>query len=491
VAEEGPEPTLGAVEPEESIIIENTPDRPLVVVANRLPVSRGPEGWRAAAGGLVTALRPVIAETGGAWVGWDDDPEGVPERVDGLDCDLHPVSLSAHDVQGYYHGFANRTVWPLFHDLVVEPVVDRAWWRTYQDVNRRFAEATTEVVAQHDEVPLIWVQDYHLMLLPEMLRSLAPDAPIGFFLHVPFPPPELFIRLPWRDRLLNGMLAADSIGFHTAQYRDNFVRSVQHLFTGITALGDLLILPDGRQVRAVAHPISIDTDEFAALATSAETEQEYEALREQFAGRRVFLGVDRLDYTKGIRHRLQSIELMLERQPELRGKVAFVQVAVPSRDDVQEYRDLRTAVETEVGRINGRFTEPGHDVPVHYLYRGVAREKLGAYYRLADVMCVTPLKDGMNLVAKEFVVVQAATGGDGALLLSEFCGAAAEFGDDAVRCNPFDVEGQSELMESALNLDELERKARIRRMAETVKRTDVFRWVADELADIEEGFSRP
>jgi trehalose-6-phosphate synthase len=171
--------------------------------------------------------------------------------------------------------------------------------------------------------------------------------------------------------------------------------------------------------------------------------------------------------------------------------VAFVQVAVPSRDDVQEYRDLRTQVETEVGRINGRFTEPGHDVPVHYLYRGVPREKLGAYYRMADVMCVTPLKDGMNLVAKEFVVVQAATDGAGALLLSEFCGAAAEFGDDAVRCNPFDVEGQSELMESALALDEVERKARIRRMAEVVKRTDVFRWVADELADIEEGFTRP
>lgn len=467
------------------------PDRPLVVVANRLPVSRGPQGWRAAAGGLVTALRPVIAKTGGAWVGWDDDPEGVPPRVDGLDCDLHPVSLSTADVRGYYHGFANRTVWPLFHDLVVEPVIDRGWWRSYQDVNRRFAEMTAEVAAGHDAPPMIWVQDYHLMLLPEMLRGMIPDAPIGFFLHVPFPPPELVSRLPWRDQLLTGLLAADSVGFHTAQYRDNFIRSVQHLFTGITALGDTLILPDGRQVRCVAHPISIDTEEFARLGTGDATDAELADLREQFAGRRVFLGVDRLDYTKGIRHRLQSIELLLERNPSLRREVAFVQVAVPSRDDVQEYRDLRTQVETEVGRINGRFTEPGHDVPVHYLYRGVPREKLGAYYRLADVMCVTPLKDGMNLVAKEFVVVQAAAGDAGVLLLSEFCGTAMEFGDDAVRCNPFDVEGQSYLMESALELDESDRKARIRRMAETVKRADVFRWVDEELASIEEGFSRP
>jgi trehalose 6-phosphate synthase len=467
------------------------PDRPLVVVANRLPVSRGPGGWRAAAGGLVTALRPVIAQTGGAWVGWDDDPDGVPQRVEGLDCDLYPVSLSTAEVHGYYHGFANRTVWPLFHDLVVEPVIDRGWWRTYQDVNRRFAERTAEVVAEHDQPPMIWVQDYHLMLLPEMLRGMVPDAPIGFFLHVPFPPPELVSRLPWRDQLLTGLLAADSVGFHTAQYRDNFIRSVQHLFTGVTALGDTLILPDGRQVRCVAHPISIDTDEFTRLGSGEGTDAELADLREQFAGRRVFLGVDRLDYTKGIRHRLQSIELLLERNPSLRREVAFVQVAVPSRDDVQEYRDLRSQVETEVGRINGRFTEPGHDVPVHYLYRGVPREKLGAYYRLADAMCVTPLKDGMNLVAKEFVVVQAATGGAGVLLLSEFCGTAMEFGDDAVRCNPFDVEGLSYLMESALELDETDRKARIRRMAEVVKRADVFRWVDEELASIEEGFSRP
>jgi trehalose 6-phosphate synthase len=347
------------------------------------------------------------------------------------------------------------------------------------------------VVVDADVAPLIWIQDYHLMLQPELVRAASPGSPIGFFLHTPFPPPELFARLPWRDQLLHGLLAADAIGFHTRVYRDNFVRSVQQLYPGVTALGDTLVLPDGRQVKAVAHPISIDVDEFSELATSEATERELEDLKRQFEGRRVLLGVDRLDYTKGIRHRLQSIELLLERRPDLVGTFTFIQIAVPSRDDVQEYRRLRTSVETEVGRINGRFTEPGKDVPVHYLYRGVPREALAAYYRLADVMCVTPLKDGMNLVAKEFVTVQSAAGEDGVLLLSEFCGTAMEFGDDAVRTNPFDIEGQSYLMESALDLHPDDRRGRLARMAEVVRESDVYRWVEAELGQIAPGGHGP
>jgi trehalose 6-phosphate synthase len=464
--------------------------RPLVVIANRLPVGRTAQGWEASAGGLVTALRPVIEETGGAWIGWDDDADAVPARVDGLACDLHAVSLSRAQVRGYYHGFANRTIWPLFHDLIAQPVIDRSWWRTYEEVNTHFADATAKVIAGLPAPPLLWIHDYHLMLLPELLRRRFPDSPLGFFLHIPFPPPELVARLPWRNQLLEGLLAADAVGFHTRRYRDNFIQSVQQMFRGVSALGDTLALPDGRHVRAVAHPISIDTEEFSELAVAEETEAELAELREQFAGQRVFLGVDRLDYTKGIRHRLQSIELLLERNPALRSEVTFVQIAVPSRDDVKEYRELRTEVETEVGRINGRFTEPGHDVPVHYLYRGVSREKLAAYYRLADVMCVTPLKDGMNLVAKEFVTCQAAGGDDGALLLSEFAGALLEFGDDAIRCNPFDVEGLSYLMEAAIGLDSADRRARLRRMAEAVRRNDVFRWVNDQLRAIERSHER-
>ncbi len=461
-----------------------TGDAPLLLVANRLPLARHKGVWRPSSGGLVTALTPVVERVGGSWVGWDEDAQGVPSRVDGLNVDLHAVDLEPDLVEGYYHGFTNRTLWPLFHDLVVQPVIDRSWWRSYVTVTSRFADTVSEVIAASPTQPTVWIQDYHLLLLPHLLRERFPELRIGVFLHIPFPAPELFARLPWRESLLGGMLAADSLGFHTEQYRDNFLRTVQRVMPDATVLGDSVIREDGRRVRAVSHPISIDTDEFADLARDPATDREVEALREQFGDRKVLLGVDRLDYTKGIRHRLQAIELLLEQRPHLRGRFVFIQIAVPSRDDVEEYRRLRTQVETEVGRINGRFTEPGHDVPVHYLHRSIDRTRLAAYYRLADVMCVTPLKDGMNLVAKEFVTVRDATDGDGVLVLSEFCGTAHEFGHDAIRCNPFDVEGLATLMEGALDLKPDDRKGRLARMAQVVRDHDVFRWVDDELAAI-------
>jgi trehalose 6-phosphate synthase len=451
--------------------------RTLIVVANRLPVRWRDGTWQASGGGLVTALRPVIEESGGHWVGWDGGNPDVPATVDGLAAVMHPVSLSEQEIAGHYDGFANRTIWPLFHDLVVQPVLDRAWWLLHKDVNWRFAKAVASVDTKD---PIVWVHDYHLMLAPAMIRSLRPGCPIGFFLHIPFPPPELLARLPWRRDLLEGLLGADVVSFHTTRYRDNFVRSVLRVMTDTQLIGETLVLADGRRVRTAAHPISIDADEFAALATSQETDSELKALREQFEGRRVLLGVDRLDYTKGIRHRLQAIAHLLENYPDLRRQFAFVQIAVPSRDDVQEYRDLRDEVEGTVGRINGRFTEPGHDVPVHYLYRSISPARLAAYYRLADVCCVTPLKDGMNLVAKEFVTVQGAGGEAGALLLSEFTGAVLEM-TDAISCNPFDVEGMGELMEQCLELDLSDRRQRIERMAARVHEHDVHAWVASEL----------
>ena len=457
---------------------------PLLLVANRLPLTRHRGVWRPSSGGLVTALTPVVERVGGSWVGWDEDAQGVPSRVEGLNCDLHAVELEPELVDSYYHGFNNRTLWPLFHDLVVQPVIDRSWWRSYETVTRRFADAVSDVIAAAPRQPIVWIQDYHLLLLPQLLRDRFPELRIGMFLHIPFPAPELFARLPWRESLLGGMLAADSLGFHTAQYRDNFLRTVQRVLPDTTVLGDRILREDGRRVRAMVHPISIDAEEFSRLARSEETEVEVAALREQFNGRIVLLGVDRLDYTKGIRHRLEAIELLLEQRPHLRGRFVFIQIAVPSRDDVEEYRRLRTQVETEVGRINGRFTEPGRDVPVHYLHRSIDRSRLAAYYRIADVMCVTPLKDGMNLVAKEFVTVRDATDGDGVLILSEFCGTAHEFGHAAIRCNPFDVEGLAGTMEGALGLTAGDRRDRIARMAQIVRDNDVFRWVDDELAAI-------
>lgn len=460
----------------------NTP--PLVVVANRLPVARTNDGFVATSGGLVTALRSVIDEQGGMWVGWDDDPDGIPTAVDGLNARLYPIGLEPQLVDGFYHGFTNRFLWPLFHDLIVSPVYQQAWWETYVTVNRRFAAEVSTAIASARSTPLVWIHDYHLMLLPEMVRSRYPNIPIGFFLHIPFPPPELVARIPGRVELLRGILGANAVAFHTDAYRQNFLRAVAQFLPEATVADHTVHLDDGRTARIDAHPISIDFTEFSTLATHTQTLAHYAQLRAQFADRRVLLGVDRLDYTKGIRHRLRAVEHLYETDPSYAEHVVFIQIAVPSRDDVAEYQALRTNVETELGRINGRFTTPGHDVPVHYLYRSLSRYELAAYYLLADVMCVTPLKDGMNLVAKEFVTVQHAAQRDGVLLLSEFCGTAEVFGDDAVLTNPYDVAGQSANMIAALSFTRDDRRARLDRMATRVQSHDVYRWVRDELAAI-------
>jgi trehalose 6-phosphate synthase len=460
-----------------------TPDPTLVVVSNRLPVRRDGEDWELSAGGLVTALQPVMAQRPGLWVGWDGDERAMPSTVDGMAARLHPIELTQPQVQGHYRGFSNRTLWPLFHDLLERPVIDRAWWHTYREVNEAFADATAAAVAEAGlATPHLWVHDYHLLLLPAMLRERLPDARIGFFLHVPWPPPELFARLPWRDDILEGLLGADLISFHTDRYRKNFARTCGRVLDelGVAVRRGTIELPDGRQVRTLANPISIDADEFADRATSPQVETHLSELREQFTGRRVLLGVDRLDYTKGIVERLEAFEQLLARRKDLRGQLTLVQVAVPSRESVREYRELRETVEWVIGRINGKFTTPGSDVPVHYLHRGVSRDQLLAYYRAADTMLVTPVKDGMNLVAKEFVICQHAAGGSGALVLSEFTGSALEL-REAVRCNPFDIEGLARRLEVALVMTPEERRDRLARMARRVHRGDVYRWIDREL----------
>jgi len=455
---------------------------PVVAFANRLPVRRVRNSWRLAAGGLVTALRPAMEVSGGSWIGWDGGAE-VPTSVEGLDIELRSVPLARRDIDAYYHGFSNGTLWPLLHGLVEQPTFERAWWASYREVNARFAEAD-----RPGDDGFRWVHDYHLLLLPSLLRQREVSGRIGFFLHVPFPPTEVFSRLPWRTQVLDGMLGADVVSFHTVDYRDNFLRTCAQLVEGAQIENSTIRLPGGRLVRTEAHPISIDARDFALRARQPAVERRLAGLREQFAGRRVMLGVDRLDYTKGIPERLRAIELLLELRPELRSTVAFVQVAVPSRGEIREYRDLRGSVEQLVGRINGRFTEPGLDVPVHYLYRGVTPDRLLAYYRLADVCVVTPLRDGMNLVAKEYVTVQAATGGTGALVLSEFTGAIEEL-RDALPCNPFDLEGLAGTISLALELDEPDRRRRLEAMAGVVRDHDVFAWLDLELqgARVDEG----
>jgi trehalose 6-phosphate synthase len=456
----------------------------IVTVANRLPVRMGEDGWELSPGGLVTALRPVMAAHSGAWVGWDGGTRGIPATLPDLSVRLLPVGLSASQLRQYYHGFANASLWPLLHDAIEKPRFERAWWHSYQNVNAIFADKACSAVDEQPDA-LAWVQDYHLMLVPRLIREQCPDQPIGFFLHVPWPPPDIFARLPWRQDVLFGLLGADVVSFHTEGYRRNFVRTCARLLagTGVQIHGPHITLPDRRVVTTTSAPISIDAAQFTSLATDPETGRDIEAVREQFAGRSLLLGVDRLDYTKGITERLLAVEMLLERRADLRRNLAFLQIAVPSRDDVQEYRNLRATVERHIGRINGRFTEPGSDVPIHYLYRGLPPQQLAAYYAAAEALLVTPLIDGMNLVAKEYVTVQYARRGSGALVLSEFTGAAAEL-REAVPCNPFDVEGLSYRIEHALGLQESTRRAALATMARRIRGHDVHQWVDRQLAEI-------
>ena len=457
----------------------------MVAIANRLPVHLGDDGWELSPGGLVTALRPVMATHPGAWVGWDGGTKGMPPTLPDSDVRLVPVGLSAAQVRNYYHGFANATLWPLLHNAIEKPRFERAWWTAYQEVNTRFAEsALTALDEQRDAIA--WVHDYHVMLVPSHLRGERGGQPIGFFLHTPWPSPDIFARLPWREQVLTGLLGADLVAFHTESYRGNFLRSCARLLTGtgIEVRGSSVAMPDGRLVATTTAPISIDAGELDQHATAPETTRDIQDLTEQFRGRTLLLGVDRLDYTKGIVERVLAVEALLERRPALRSSLAFLQVAVPSRDDVREYRQLRSAVEQHVGRINGMFTEPGSDVPVHYLYRSLSRQQLAAYYAVADVLLVTPLIDGMNLVCKEYVIVQQALGGSGVLMLSEFTGAAVEL-PQAVLCNPFDVEGLSYRIEHALALSPEDRRRALAQMAGHVRSHDVYRWVSGQLAKIE------
>jgi trehalose 6-phosphate synthase len=452
----------------------------VIAVSNRLPITRGASGTaERASGGLVAALEPVLgAHTRGTWLGWDGGIEVPAGPVPGLPVDLQGVHLSRGEVERYYHGMANRTLWPLLHGLVEHYTLDHRNWPTYRAVNQRFAEAARALA---DAGSLLWVHDYHLMLVPQILRAHDPDARIAFFLHVPFPPSEVWARLPWSEQVIDGLLGASHIGFQTTRFRDNFARSA--LLTGRATRwrDDRLLLPDGRLVDVGVHPISIDAAAMAQRARGPAVARALRALRRRFGDRRVLLGIDRLDYTKGILERLRAFEFLLEQRRDLRGHLVLVQIAVPSRGDIREYRDAREAVETAVGRINGRFTVPGGEPPVHYAHATVGPDQLLAFYQLADVCLVTSLNDGMNLVAKEYVTAQRAGDGAGVLVLSRFAGAAEELGRDALLCNPFHPEGIAGTIELALELGADDRRGRLERLAGEVAEHDVYRWAKRHL----------
>jgi trehalose 6-phosphate synthase len=460
-----------------------TARRSLVVVANRLPVDEsvaddGTVSWTRSPGGLVSALSPVLRDRQGSWIGWSGAIDATPYVPDIDGVQMRTVPLSSSDYEYYYEGYTNSTLWPLYHDAVQPPAFHRRWWEAYQRVNRRFAEVTAKYA---EPGSIVWVQDYHLQLVPALLRQLRDDLRIGFFMHIPFPPEELFMQLPKRAELLRGILGADLIGFQTQAGADNFVRLAARLLdvpTTPTEDGGGRVEIDGRAVLARAFPISIDVAEMEELGRRPEVIERAARLRADLGDPgTVVLGVDRLDYTKGIEHRIKAYrELLVDGRIKVQDTI-MVQVAVPSRERVEHYKILRDRVEREVGRINGEFGRVG--VPaVHYLNQSFDRAEVAALYLAADVMVVTALRDGMNLVAKEYVATRTDNGGS--LVLSEFTGAAAEL-SEAYLVNPHDMDGLKDTIVRAIEAPPAETRARMRAMRRHVRSHDVRAWARSYL----------
>ncbi|MDL9945418.1 trehalose-6-phosphate synthase [Gordonia sp. ABSL11-1] len=456
-------------------------DAEFVVVANRLPVDKevlpdGTVNWKRSPGGLVTALEPILRSQTGAWVGWsgiadsDDNPD-----IEGVD--IRAVPLSTQEIAEYYEGFSNATLWPLYHDVIVKPEYHREWWNTYVEVNRRFAEKAAEAAA---EGAIVWIQDYQLQLVPKMLRMLRPDLKIGFFLHIPFPPVELFMQLPWRTEIVEGLLGADLIGFHLPGGAQNFLFLARRLAGQATSKGTVgvrsrfgVVQVGFRTVRVGAFPISIDSGDLDTKSKSKEIRSRAADLRKELGNpTTIMLGVDRLDYTKGIDVRLRALSELLSEKRIDPADTVMIQLATPSRERVDSYVRMRAGIEQLVGNINGAYGSVGKPV-IQYLHRPVPREELIAYFVAADVMLVTPLRDGMNLVAKEYVACRSDLGG--ALVLSEFTGAAAEL-RSAYQANPYDLDGVKDAIEAAAEQTMHEGRRRMRALRRQVLTHDVAKW---------------
>ncbi len=457
-----------------------------VVVSNRLPVviERNSDGLRAipGSGGLVTAMTPVLQARGGMWIGWPGHADGIPEpdilqtlesgSVDG-GFDLVPVFLPEDVATGYYDGFSNATIWPLFHDLQGRTVFEGAYHRAYLEANRMFAD---RVEACTNERDFVWVHDYHLMDVARFLRERGARGTCAFFLHIPFPPPDIFMKLPWRREILEALFHYDLLGFQTFRDRRNFIHCMDDISpcSNLSGQGNVIrIRRENRQVGLGVFPIGIDAREFENISRSASVRLAERSVRATAGDRKIILGVDRLDYTKGIPHRLKAFEKALEMHPALRGRVTFLQIAVPSREGVEGYLPLRKEIEQIAGHINGRFTSSGW-VPVVLMVRSMNREDLVAHYRAADVAMVTPLKDGMNLVCKEYCATR--TEEAGVLVLSEFAGAASQLYRGALLVNPHDIDGTADAIAEAVSMSRQEQRRRMRLLRQTIRQKDIYWW---------------
>jgi trehalose 6-phosphate synthase/phosphatase len=473
--------------------VKGGPRSRMIVVSNRLPWTARRDGAGvprlvAGAGGLVSAMAPVLGARGGTWIGWP----GFCGSDEGLAAELRnagrragyrllPVFLDEAERRGFYDGFSNEVIWPLFHDLPSLCRFDPDYWRCYARVNSHFAAVAARAATPGD---LVWVHDYQLMQVGAGLRDAGMAGPLAFFLHIPFPPPDIFMKLPWRQEILRSLLAYDLLGFQAPRDRRNFADCVRDLLPEVRISGRgeafVRLRTGGRVVRAGRFPIGIDYNDFYRRAAAPAVVRQASVLRRMLPDRQLLLGIDRLDYTKGIPERLNAFAVALERYPALHEKVTLVQVVVPSREDIPRYRELKARIENLVGEINGRFTRPGGWVPIHYVFRSLAPADLLAYYRAAQIALITPLKDGMNLVAKEYCACSPDE--DCVLVLSEFAGAAAEMADAALLVNPYDVEGVADAIAAAVAMPAADRQARMRRLRRAVRRHDVFWWVEAFLA---------
>jgi len=447
-----------------------------LIVSNRLPtkVLRNEEGltFQPSEGGLATGLGSIYRQGDNLWIGWpglfvQDETEEDHIREELREDNMAPVFLTEAEIRDFYEGFSNSTLWPTFHYFSEFAVYEQTHWDAYVRVNEKFCEA---VLAHAGPEDTIWVHDYQLLLLPEMLRKARPEASIGFFLHIPFPSQELIRVLPWRTELLRGMLGADLIGFHTFGYMRHFLSAVTHLL-GYPAQNGQIETPN-RSVRVDAFPMGIDYERYAQAAASPEAAHHQAEYREALRDTRVILSIDRLDYTKGIAQRLRAFDQLLQRYPEWRGQVSLIMLVVPSRDQVAQYASLKEEIDELVGRINAQYRTISWN-PILYFYRSLPLEELAALYRLAEVALVTPMRDGMNLVAKEYVASRLDQ--RGVLILSERAGAAREL-SDALIINPTDVGQLVEAMHEALVMPEEEQIIRMSAMQTLVKRYNVFSW---------------
>lgn len=465
----------------------------LVVVANRLPyaVRPAPGGVELtrSVGGLVAAVEPVVLATGGVWIGWGgraampgEAPVSLAVPQEAPRYRIHEVLLTAAEYRGYYHGFSNSCLWPLSHLFVGRAVVRAEHWEAYRAVNRRFARTALSYLTPGR---LVWVHDYHLTLVPALLREARPDVRVAFFWHIPFPPTEALLVLPWAREVLRGLLGSDAIGFHTQDYARNFLRAAAAVPGAEVDEEEGAVLYEGRVVRVRALPVGVDWEAFQGTARRPAVQRRAEAIRAAAGTPHLVLGVDRLDYTKGIPERLAAFGAFLDAYPEYRDKVTFLQIGVPSRSEVPEYQEVRRRVEEAVGRVNGLHGD-GWRVPVRYQARSLSREELVAHYLAADVALVTPLRDGLNLVAKEYVASR--VDGGGALVLSPFAGAAAQL-PEAVLANPYEPNELAAGIFRALAMDPAERARRMQALRRRVREHDLRWWWEQVRSLVEPGES--